>query len=366
MNMTRPGRLRGSRSSSSLLWALLLVSFATLCGSLARTALGQSQRPRQVAPPKREAPPQPIPQTKPTPTPTPQNPPTKTEPPPEPSEVIRIDSNLVAVPVSVTDAAGQPVRGLTEKDFRLEEEGQPQQIITLGEPGQTPVELALLFDVSGSIHERFQFEQQAAARFLREVLKPNDSAAIFSIGLAPRLVQARTIAVEQAVTGVSALRPTKEATAFFDAVVEAAHYLGNHANPGTRRVLVVISDGEDNHSERHKLADALRELQRADCLFYAINPSGPSIRLNKISLKGQDGMATLAAQTGGAAFLPDKLEDLDAVFRQIAAELQAQYLLGYYSSDERADGKFRRITVRVPKRSDLRVRARQGYYPPKQ
>ena len=65
------------------------------------------------------------------------------------------------------------------------------------------------------------------------------------------------------------------------------------------------------------------------------------------------------------AFLPDKLEDLDAVFRQITAELQAQYLLGYYSSDERTDGGYRRINVRVAKRSDLRVRARKGYYAPK-
>jgi Ca-activated chloride channel family protein len=106
-------------------------------------------------------------------------------------------------------------------------------------------------------------------------------------------------------------------------------------------------------------------LQRADCLFYSINPSGPSIRLNKISIKGHDGMISLASTTGGAAFLPDGDAALDKVFRQIAAELQAQYLLGYYAPDERADGAFRRITVRVPKRPDLRVRARQGYYAPK-
>ncbi len=162
-----------------------------------------------------------------------------------------------------------------------------------------------------------------------------------------------------------AIAPTKEATAFFDSVVEAAYYLRNTAEPGTRRVLIVISDGEDNLSDNYRLDDALRELQRTDCLFYSINPSGPSIRLNKISMTGQEGMSALASVTGGAAFLPDKLEDLDAVFRQIAAELQAQYLLGYYSSDERADGGYRRITVRVSKRSDLRVRARQGYYAPK-
>ena len=76
-------------------------------------------------------------------------------------------------------------------------------------------------------------------------------------------------------------------------------------------------------------------------------------------------MVTLANVTGGLAFLPDKLEDLTKVFSQITAELQAQYLLGYYSSNEANDGKFRRITVRVPKRAELRIRARQGYYAPK-
>jgi Ca-activated chloride channel family protein len=76
-------------------------------------------------------------------------------------------------------------------------------------------------------------------------------------------------------------------------------------------------------------------------------------------------MVRLATETGGLAFLPDRLEDLTQVFSQIAAELQAQYLLGYYSTNEKNDGQFRRITVRVPKAPDLRIRARQGYYAPK-
>ena len=127
----------------------------------------------------------------------------------------------------------------------------------------------------------------------------------------------------------------------------------------------LLSDGEDTDSQRSVLADASRELQRADTLFYAINPSGPSIHLNKISMKGHNGMIRLADETGGMAFLPDRIDDLTKVFNQIAAELQAQYLLGYYSSNETNDGKYRRITVRVPKRSDLRIRARAGYYAPK-
>jgi Ca-activated chloride channel homolog len=353
-------RVNWNLSRMRLISCCLLFSVLPSFGGLA-----QDTRPRRVTKPQDPS----EVQTKPTSKPPAQAPAVPTPPPKsEPSqsktqdEAIRISSNLVAVPVSVTDASGQPVGNLTAQDFRLEEEGRPQEVVTLGEPGKTSLELALLIDVSGSVYERFQFQQQAASQFLREVLKPTDAASVFSIGLTPKLQQSRVIAIESAVSGVMNISPTKGPTAFFDSVADAARYLGKTADPGARRVLVVISDGEDNYSEHHKLESALQETQRADCLFYSINPSGPSIHLNKISLKGQEAMASLASGTGGAAFLPGRPEDLTAVFSQIAAELQAQYLLGYYSTDERRDGKFRRIAVRVPGRSDLRIRARQGYY----
>lgn len=308
-------------------------------------------------------------QTKPIPkaTPTDPKPAANLEKPvaPDQGDTIRINSTLVAVPVSVTDASGKSVRNLAAGDFQLEEEGKSQQVVVLGEPGTTPVELALLFDISGSLNERFQFEQQAASRFLKEVLKPEDMASIFTIGFRAGLVQPRVANVNQVVASVLAIRPTNEATAFLDTVAEAAQYLAKTAAPGSRRVVVVISDGEDTLSEKYKLNDALKELQQADCLFYSINPGGPSIRLSRISRKGEQRMITLASKTGGVAFLPGSLDDLDKVFRQITAELQAQYLLGYYRTDEHTGGGFRRITVRVPKRPELRVRARQGYYAPK-
>lgn len=286
--------------------------------------------------------------------------------PEDAGEAIRINSNLVAVPVSVTNAAGEPVDNLSVDNFLLEEDGTPQSVQLLGLPGKTPIEMALLFDVSGSVHDRFQFQLQAAARFLRSVLTPVDHVSIFSIGLTPKLVVERTPSVETAVAGTANLAPTREATAFYDAVGRAAEYLGERGEPGVRRVIVVISDGEDNQSERFRLRETLRELQRNDCLFYSINPSGPGIRLNRISIKGQDSMLALAADTGGVAFLPDKPEELDRIFRQIASELQTQYLLGYYSTNEAADGGFRRISARIANRPELRVRFRQGYYAPRE
>jgi hypothetical protein len=109
--------------------------------------------------------------------------PQKPKPAQEPKEeIFRFDSNLVAVPVSVTDSEGNPVRNLTAEDFQIEEEGVKQQLEPLGEPGKTPIELALLFDVSRSVRNRFDFEKETAGRFLKEILKPGDAVSIFSIG----------------------------------------------------------------------------------------------------------------------------------------------------------------------------------------
>ena len=296
-------------------------------------------------------------QTKPTPSPQPPTPAQDQDQ----DEAVRLSSRLVLVPVSASDAAGQPVKDLKVEEVVIEEEGHPQQVVALGEPGKTPVEIALLFDVSGSTNAQFAFEQQAAVQFIKEVLKPGDGVSLFSIGMTPKMIRARTTSGGDVIAGLRAIGPLKEPTAFYDAIVEATHYLNQTADAGSRRVLVVISDGEENFSVRYKLPDALRELQKDDCLFYAINPSGAGIRLNTISVKGQHAMEAMAAETGGQAFNLTKVEDLEAVFRQIAAELQAQYLFGYYANGTPGGG-FKRITVRAPGRPGLRIRARQGYY----
>jgi Ca-activated chloride channel homolog len=276
--------------------------------------------------------------------------------------VIRVNSNLVSVPVSVTNTAGEPVQNLRVEDFRIEEDGKLQTISNMGEPGEARVEMALLFDVSGSLLPKFDFAKEAASRFLQSILRPVDAVSIYTVGVTPRRVLDRTAGGKGALEGLLAIKPTREQTAFFDAVTAAARSLGQSAPPDARRVIVVLSDGEDNNSETSRLGDSLQALQRADCILYSINPSGPSIRLNKVSLKGHEVLQQLASQTGGSAFLPDKLEDLDAIFTRIATEIKAQYLLGYYPHDNAMDGSFRRIAVRVPKRPELFVRARQGYY----
>ena len=315
------------------------------------------------------------------------------------TDVIRTTSNLVMVPVSVTDAAGNAVQGLQVADFRLEEEGKQQEISGIGDPEQVPLAIALLFDVSSSTSQKgfFASQQNAAATFLKLVMKPSDKAAIFTITDKPKMIQplasAETSAAKM-LTIPAATTPVP--TAFYDTVAAASKYLTDSAPSNYRRVIVVLSDGDDNFSEqirdmsiaearaqngkqtvssmraslqaRHQRAvqDVQKEVQKADVIFYSVNPGGPSVKLNQIATRAERGMEAIAETTGGTAFLPDSDQDLERVFRQVAAELRGQYLIQYYGNSEAPAGVFRRIQVAVPARADVRVRARQGYYPKKQ
>ena len=336
-------------------------------------------------------PPPPAWKAKPTPTPTP--------PEKEVIDVIRTTSNLVMVPVSVTDREGQAVQGLTKTDFRLQEEGKQQEIAEIGDPAQVPLAIALLFDISSSVSQKgfFQFQQNAAAAFLKTVMKPADRAAIFTIATQPTMVQPLSTADVAAAKIVTIPPATSSvATAFYDTVSAAAAYLET-APSQFRRVIIVITDGDDNNSKRivsvsrseasasqngqlrpgaalaaaqgrHQLAvaDVKQAAQKADAIFYSVNPGGPSVRLNQIAMRAETGMEAIAEATGGTAFIPDGEKDLERVFRQVAAELRGQYLLQYYGDSEAPKAQFRRIQVSVPARGDVRVRARQGYYPKKQ
>lgn len=338
-----------------------------------------------------------------------------TPPPPDDGEIIKVDSRLVVVPVSVLDASGQPVLGLKAADFRVAEEGRQQQIEQVSDAEKVPLEIALLFDISASTDPMFTFEQETAAKFLQEVMRPGDHATVFTIGERPVLVKARDSA-ENAAAAIKGIVPTKQFTAFYDAVGAASDFL-RKAPPGTRRVVVVISDGEDTNSVRiakaiqdgyNKLGKkldtldsktlyqmtvasrnqasinernrVLQSLQNADTVFYSINPAGSSYQLNKISLFGQENMQKFAVETGGTAFLPrfsptdlkDKMQNftntkknttiLENIFRRLANELRAQYLVQYYSEAEFPANKYVKLDVGLPNQPAVLVRARQGYF----
>lgn len=366
-------------TEGKLLWLAFVFGVLAIfvCGG---PASAQTVNQLPAAPPPWKA--------KPTPTPKP--------PEPEVLDVVRVTSNLVMVPVSVTDPQGQAVQGLQIPDFRLEEEGKPREIAEIGDPEQIPLDIAILFDVSSSVSEKgfFSFQQDAAAAFLKLVMKPVDKAAVFTIAAQTALVQplaSSDVAAAKIVAIPAATTPIP--TAFYDAVIAAAKYLSENSPSRHRRVIVVISDGDDNFSERIReqsiaearavergeqtpasivtalrqkhqraIADVQQAVLQADATFYSVNPGGASVKMNQISMRAQSGMNTVAEASGGTAFLPDGEKDLQVVFRQVAAELRGQYLLQYYADADVPAGQFRRITVAVPTHQQVRVRARQGYY----
>src|SRR6185503_13101752 len=170
-------------------------------------------------------PPPPLWKAKPTPTPKPVE-------PEKIDDVIRTDSNLVMVPVSVTDQTGQAVQGLKVGDFRLDEEGKQQEISGIGDPAHVPLAIALLFDISSSVSTKgfFASQQKAAATFLKLVMKPSDKAAIFTITGEPNLVQPLASADASAAKMLSIPPATASVpTAFYDTVDAAAKYLTANA-----------------------------------------------------------------------------------------------------------------------------------------
>ena len=331
-------------------------------------------------------------------------------PPPveDDGDVIKVNSRLVVIPVSVTDANGQPVFGLKAQDFRVAEENKAQQIEQVSEAEKVPLEIALLIDVSSSVNKIFELEKSAAAQFLQGVMRPEDRATIFLITDKPVLLQTRDTAEKTSIK-VRSIAQTKSSTAFYDTVTAAARYLSANAQTRSRRVILSLSDGEDNYSEQtrksvvaayktldvnkltqkdldqranrtaksHALAQnsVLKSLQNTDTVFYTINASGPSVKLNVASQRAQNALQQFADQTGGTAFLPQFVTEknsasfekqniriLDGIFRQISAELRAQYLLQYYSEGDFPSNKYVKLDVGLNSPQKFRVRARKGYF----
>lgn len=281
-------------------------------------------------------------------------------------DVVRVTSNLVTVPASVVDPQGRAVTDLRLEDFELRVDGQPRLISEISR-AEVPVNLALLFDNSQSLSAAREFEKQAAVKFFRSVIRPIDRAAIYSVSTDVALVQPLTNNVPALVRTIQHFGKPEGATRLLDAIAEAASYLRPYSG---RKVIIIVSDGEDTLSDLDFDA-TLRKALAADCQVYAVQTkqieyvmlTGERTNANLQALAAERRMQDLALHTGGAVYTPMQTSDLDRAFAQISADLAQQYILSYYPTDERNDGRFRTLSVRVQSRPNMRVRARRGYYP---
>ena len=285
---------------------------------------------------------------------------------------MKVDSTLVPIPVSVIDTLGRSVTNLRLDDFQLMIDGKPAEISEMTR-SESPIRLAMLFDNSSSVTLAREFEKDAAIKFFRRVIRPEkDLAALFSVADRTVLEQPLTRDISMLIRAIEGFPPPEGATALLDGIIKVSDYLSEVEG---RRVVVIVSDGEDTISDLDTTLDkVIRRLQIANCQVYVVktkdfeNFKRTGIRQGNANIRVLDAerrMLEITGQTGGSVYSPLDENELSAAFARISAELSDQYILSYYpESEPDKRGQFRNITVTV-KRPNVNVRTRKGYYVPR-
>ena len=272
---------------------------------------------------------------------------------------------------TATDRRHNFVTDLEKTDFKVLEDGVPQEIKLFGRETDLPLRIGLLLDTSNSIRPRLEFEQDAAIDFLTSVIRRHkDMAFLMTFDNEPEVIQDYTGDVAL-LTGAIRKQRAGGGTALHDAIYKAAEKLtnpppANGPDLEVRRVMVLISDGDDNLSD-HALSDAVEVAIRAEASIYSISTntdwlatSGDMPRKMHLA-PGDKVLQKFAEESGGRVFFPYKVEDLAESFVDIGAELRSQYFIAYAPTNPQANGKYRRIEVDT-NRKGLTIRTRKGYY----
>jgi VWFA-related protein len=270
--------------------------------------------------------------------------------------------NEVNVLFIAMDKHGKFVRDLNKNDFNiLDDHKPPQTIVNFSQQTDLPLLLGLLVDTSGSVHGRFQFEQEAASGFLQHTIRAHyDHAFVMGFNSHNHVVQDFTDNVSLLAAGVEKLEDGG-GTALYDAIYSACkeRLLKDDSDRPMRRALVILSDGEDNQSD-HTRAQAIEMAQRAQVIIYTISTDDSGL-----ILRGDKVLQQISDATGGRAFFPFKMKDIKSSFSAIEDELRSQYVVSYHPADFDANGQYRSIEITSLKK-DLQVRARKGYFAPQQ
>jgi Ca-activated chloride channel family protein len=274
---------------------------------------------------------------------------------------IQVDVTRVSLLFTVTDKKGRFITDLVKDDFEIVEGKRRQTISDFAAESDLPLRLGILIDTSNSIRERFKFEQEAAGQFIDSVMRTNlDKAMVVSFDTSAELVSDLVSDTDKLTAAIRDLRPGG-GTSLYDAIYFACRDKLSQDQPRYkfRRAIVIVSDGDDNQS-RYTRDQALEMAQKADVVIYAI-----STNITRIETDGDKVLRYFAQETGGRAFFPFKVEDLDQSFENIANELRHQYSISYRPEPLKTDGLFHAIDVRVRERKNLLVNVRRGYYAPK-
>jgi Ca-activated chloride channel homolog len=313
-------------------------------------------------------------------------PPSSTQSPQEPQEptqqsqtVIPVTVNLVDVLFTVLDRRNKLVSNLEKQDFKVLDDNVTQEIHFFSKQSDLPLRIGMLLDTSNSIRDRLKFEQDAANNFLFSVLRRGkDESFLMTFDDEPQVIQGFTGDTGMLRDQILRTR-AGGGTAVYDAIYSACEKELSHPPrpPGdqpdvVRRVMILISDGEDNLSS-HTRTEAIEMAQRTSVVIYTISTSTQWVSLDDPS-KAQSGnrkyhltdgdkiLQSLAEETGGHAFYPYHVDDLDQSFQDIGEQLRNQYSIAYSPSNHIFDARFHKIRIETPGHDGYQVRARRGYY----
>ena len=331
-----------------------------------RAQQAASQAPPVQSPPAAQAPAQEPPQQ------------AAPAPPQQTPKITRI-VNLVDVLFTVLNRRNKLVPDLTKEDFQIFDEKLPQEIRYFSKQTDLPLRIGMLVDTSNSIRDRIKFEQDASINFLFSVLRRGrDEAFVMTFDDEPQVVQAFTSDAGLLRDQIMQTR-AGGGTAIYDAIYDACQNQLSHPPrpPGdqpdiVRRVMILISDGDDNLST-HTRAEAIEMAQRTSVVIYTISTSTQWIQLSQTDpdklanrknhlTDGDKILQDLADETGGRAFYPYHVDDLDQSFQDIGDELRNQYSIAYSPTNYVVDGRYHRIRIEVPEHKGYQVRARRGYF----
>jgi Ca-activated chloride channel homolog len=271
-------------------------------------------------------------------------------------EVVRVESDLVVLNVTVTDQQGRYVHKLARNDFKVFEDGR-EQAVSLFSFEETPFAAAILIDTSGSMEGRVTLARAAAIRFL-EGLRQDDVAAVYNFD--STVERAQDFSPGRDLPPMAYTLGAKGMTAMHDAVVRAAADLS--ARPEQRRAIVLLSDGADNKSGA-SLERALNSALAANAVIYAVNMMDPTANAVE-KAKASGALQQLASKSGGRYVSSPGGRALGEAFAGIVEELSNQYTLGYRPANRLRDGRWRAIDLKLS-RAELKPRTRAGYRAPK-
>ena len=272
---------------------------------------------------------------------------------------LKVDVELVLVPVTVTDGESRYISGLEPGNFQLWEDNVEQEILHVSTE-DVPISVGIILDVSGSMKDKLGVARSAATTFLRTVMNRDDEFFFLDFADRPRVAVDFTTEIPRISEDLLGVSP-KGRTALYDAVYVGLDKLRDAAH--AKKVLLLITDGEDNRS-RYTFSNIREYVKEQDVQIYAIGIVDPWSSQLAADGVGRDLIEKLTELTGGQSFFPDSVHELEDIGFKIGVEIKSQYVIAYRSTNSRADGKWRKLRVRAHAKAtgNLHVHARSGYY----